>query len=171
MPVHVRLKTDQRTNQLCNWYSPETPRRCLCAWKASAHMEPCKKSYQSAGASRGKEDPGAIISGVRQRRIIPPRLCGWGGGRGRRGVSLSARPSPVSSRRGQAEVPCKATGRARFVCLFGPARVRARSARVTQSGPRREIRAAVLASFHGQSERDAERGCSDWGRTEKVSHG
>lgn len=141
----------------------------MCAWKASAHMEPCKKATNQLEPPGGKRtrvpSSVAFVSGGLSRRVFA-----GGGGRGRRGVSLSARPSPVSSRRGQAEVPCKATGRARlFVCLGLRACVR--SARVTQSGPRQEIRAAVLASFQGQSERDAERGCSDWGRTEKVSHG
>lgn len=138
---------------------------CMESIRAHGAMQ---KSYQSAGASRGKEDPGAIISGVRQRRIIPPRLCGWGRAGEARGVIISPPVSRLIATRPsrgplQSDRPCA------FVCLFGSARVR--SARVTQSGPRQEIRAAVLASFQGQSERDAERGCSDWGRTEKVSHG
>lgn len=114
--------------QLVQPRDPEALLVCMESIRAHGAMQ---KSYQSAGASRGKEDPGAIISGVRQRRIIPPRLCGWERAGEARGVILSP---PVSSRRGQAEVPCKATGRARlFVCLSGSARVR--SARVTQSGP------------------------------------
>lgn len=91
------------------------------------------KCYQSAWSLMGEEDPGAITSGVRQRRIILQRLCG---------VSLSASPSPVSSRCGQADVPCRVAGRA---CLLVWVCARACVGLSNSIGPRQEIRAAVLA--------------------------
>lgn len=92
------------------------------------------------------------------------RVGARGGGEGCH--SQSARLIATRPSRGplQSDTPCA------FVCLF--VWVCARAFGPSNSiGPRQEIRAAVLASFQGQSERDAERGCSDWGRTEKVSHG
>lgn len=152
--------------QLVQPRDPEALLVCMESIRAHGAMQ---KSYQSAGASRGKEDPGAIISGVRQRRIIPPRLCGWERAGEARGVIISPPVSRLIATRPsrgplQSDRPCA------FVCLF--VWVCARAFGPSNSiGPRQEIRAAVLASFQGQSERDAERGCSDWGRTEKVSHG
>lgn len=120
LPVDVISEASKCRYQLCNSYRPDTRRCCMCAWKAFEHIQPCKKLPISESLV-GKEDPGAIISGVYQRRIIPPRL---------RRVSLSARPPHHDA----AEPMSPAEWQAVRFCLFVWVCACA-SAWVTQSGP------------------------------------
>lgn len=110
--------------QLVQPRDPEALLVCMESIRAHGAMQ---KSYQSAGASRGKEDPGAIISGVRQRRIIPPRHCGWGRAGGG-GEGCHYQPARLPSHRDAAKPRSPAKRQAVRVCLsvwvcaraFGP---------------------------------------------------
>lgn len=165
--MDVRLKPTNAETNYATGTAPR-PRGTACVHGKHPRTWSHAKKLPISWSLPGERGPGCHHQWRSSAEDYPAASL-RGGARGG-GEGCHYQPARLPSHRDAAKPRSPAKRQAVRICLF--VWVCARAFGPSNSiGPRQEIRAAVLASFQGQSERDAERGCSDWGRTEKVSRG